>query len=118
METPILLGPLERAINHCTTHVITSKEHCIAVYIYDRCCPVMEVSSKEPNRVLVSFPTPEDENRSSFRNAVSSSHLEFLTIDKAKKPSDSRDIYPHRNPLECNFRLLHVTVNCLKEISG
>jgi hypothetical protein len=45
--------------------------------------------SKGPNRVGVSFPSPEDGNRSSFRNALLSSYLEFQTLDKAHIPSDS-----------------------------
>jgi hypothetical protein len=45
--------------------------------------------SNEPNRVGVSLLTPEDGNRPSFRNAVFSSHVEFRTMDKFHKPSDS-----------------------------
>jgi hypothetical protein len=33
--------------------------------------------SKEPNRVGVSLPSPEDGNRSRFRNVVFSNYLEF-----------------------------------------
>jgi hypothetical protein len=51
---------------------------------------VIEVSSfKGPNTVGVSFLSPEDWNRSSFRNDVFSSDLEFRTIDKVHKHSDS-----------------------------
>jgi hypothetical protein len=56
-ETPILLGPLERAN-------------------LNRSGPLIEV----PNRVGVSLPSPEDGNRSSFRNVVFSSYLEFRNL--------------------------------------
>jgi hypothetical protein len=39
--------------------------------------------------VGVSLPWPEDGDRSSFRNVVFSSYLEFWTIDKAHKSGDS-----------------------------
>jgi hypothetical protein len=45
--------------------------------------------SKEPNRVAVSLPSPEEGNRSSFRNAVFQ-YLEFRTMDKVQKPSNSK----------------------------
>jgi hypothetical protein len=45
--------------------------------------------SKGPNRVGVSLPSPEDGDRSSFRNVVFSRYLEFRTMDEAHKPSDS-----------------------------
>jgi hypothetical protein len=45
--------------------------------------------SKGPKRVGVSFPSPEDGNRSSFQNNEFTSHLEFLTLDNAHKASDS-----------------------------
>jgi hypothetical protein len=64
-ETPTLLGPLESA-------------------------PVIEDSYfLGTNRVGAFLPTPEDGNRSSFRNFVLSSYLEFRMIDKGHKPSDS-----------------------------
>jgi hypothetical protein len=44
----------------------------------------MSVLFKGPNRVGVSLTSPEDGNRSSFRN-VFSSYSEFLTIDKVQK---------------------------------
>jgi hypothetical protein len=46
--------------------------------------------SKGPNSVGVSPQSPEDAKRSSFRNAVFSSYLEFLTTDKVHKPGDSQ----------------------------
>jgi hypothetical protein len=42
--------------------------------------------SKGPNRLVVSLPLPEYENRSSFWNVVSSSCLEFWTMEKIHKP--------------------------------
>jgi hypothetical protein len=41
------------------------------------------------NRLCVSLPFPEDGKRSSFRNVVFSSYLEFLAIDEVHKLSDS-----------------------------
>jgi hypothetical protein len=49
--------------------------------------------SKGPNRVGVAFPSPEDGNRSSFRNVMFSSYLEFRTTDKVQKPADSESIF-------------------------
>jgi hypothetical protein len=45
--------------------------------------------TKGPNRVGVAHSSPEDWNRSSFRNIMFCSHLEFRTMDKVQKPSDS-----------------------------
>jgi hypothetical protein len=45
--------------------------------------------SKGPNRVGVSFPSPEDGNRSRFRNFLFSSCLQFRTMNKFHKPSYS-----------------------------
>jgi hypothetical protein len=42
---------------------------------------------KESNRVGVSLPSPEYYNRSSFRNIVFSSYLEFWTMDSVQKSS-------------------------------
>jgi hypothetical protein len=47
--------------------------------------------SEGPNRMGASFPSPEGGNRSSFRNVAFSSYLEFRTMDKVQKPSDSQD---------------------------
>jgi hypothetical protein len=44
-----------------------------------------------PLRKSDSLPSPEDGNRSSFRNAVFSSYLEFRALDKGEKPSDSEE---------------------------
>jgi hypothetical protein len=42
--------------------------------------------SERPKRVCVSLPSPEDGNRSSFRNVVFSMYLEFRTMDKVQNP--------------------------------
>jgi hypothetical protein len=44
----------------------------------------------KPNRVGVSLRSPEYGNRSSFRNVLFSSYLEFRTVGKVQKPSDSK----------------------------
>jgi hypothetical protein len=44
--------------------------------------------SKGPNRVSVSLASLEDGKRSSFRNVVFSTYLEFRTMDKVHKLSD------------------------------
>jgi hypothetical protein len=43
-----------------------------------------------PSRVGFSFPLPQDEIRPSFRNVVLSGYLEFRTMYKIHKPSDSK----------------------------
>jgi hypothetical protein len=47
------------------------------------------VLSQGPNRVRVSLLSPEDVNRSAFRNVVFSSYVEFPTMDGVHKSSDS-----------------------------
>jgi hypothetical protein len=44
--------------------------------------------SNRPNRVIISFPSPEDRNTSCSWNMFSS-YLEFWALDKVQKPSDS-----------------------------
>jgi hypothetical protein len=51
--------------------------------------PVDPKISKGPNRVGVSLPSPEDGNRSSFRDVVFSGYLEFQTMDRVLKLSES-----------------------------
>jgi hypothetical protein len=46
--------------------------------------------SKRPNWVGVCLLSPEDRNISSFRNVLFSIYLEFRTVDKVHKPSDSK----------------------------
>jgi hypothetical protein len=50
------------------------------------------ILSKDANRVGVFLHSPEDGNRSSFRNVVFYNYLEFWTLDKVKKPSESEYI--------------------------
>jgi hypothetical protein len=55
--------------------------------------PVIEVSPLlETNGIEVSCPSFGDGNRFSFKNIVFSSYLEFQTMDKIHKPSDSEHI--------------------------
>jgi hypothetical protein len=58
-------------------------------------CPLIEVSSlsKGPSRIGVS-PSPEDENRSSFRNVVFSAFLEYWNMDQVQKPINSECYTP------------------------
>jgi hypothetical protein len=65
---------------------------------------------KRPSRVDVSFHSPEDGNITSFRNIVYSSYLEFRTMDKVRKTSDSQCCTPKSEPFRfysvfsyCNF---------------
>jgi hypothetical protein len=54
--------------------------------------------SKRPNRLGVSLSSPGNGNRSSFRNVVFSSYLEFWTMDKVQKPSGSECYTPSLEP--------------------
>jgi hypothetical protein len=60
--------------------------------------------SKGPKIVDASFPLPEEGNRSSFRNVVFSAHLDFWTMDKVHKPSDSECYAPSSE----SFRTYHM----------
>jgi hypothetical protein len=67
-------------------------------------------TARTPKRVYlyVFLPSPENRNRSSFRNFVFSSYLEFRTIDKVHKPSDSehtRTMSTSEPP--CDLRDIH-----------
>jgi hypothetical protein len=71
--------------------------------------------SKGPNKVDVSLPSPEDRNRPSFRNIVFSTYLEFLTMAKIHKPSDSEWYTPSSEPLDSSrirVHFSHAHVNC------
>jgi hypothetical protein len=68
---PILLGLLDR-VNLC---------HWITRFAL----------SKEPNRIVVSLPLPEDVIRSTFRNLLFI-YLESRTMDKVHKPSNSKEL--------------------------
>jgi hypothetical protein len=50
---------------------------------------VIEFTCNGTKGVGVSLPSPEDGNRTSFRNVVSSCNLECRTIDKVQNPVDS-----------------------------
>jgi hypothetical protein len=64
------------------------------------------VPFKGPNRADVSLPLFQDANRSSFRNAVLSAHLEFRTVDKAHKLSVSECYAPSSEQLRTTFASL------------
>jgi hypothetical protein len=49
--------------------------------------------------VCVSHPSPEDGNRSSFRNVV---FLEYLKMDKVQKPSNPKCYNPSSEPFRIN----------------
>jgi hypothetical protein len=51
--------------------------------------------SKGPNKVGISFPLPEDGNRTSLRNVMSSIYFEFRLMDKVQKSSNS-EVEPFR----------------------
>jgi hypothetical protein len=57
----------------------------------------LDLFPRDPT-VGVSRPLPEDENRSGFLNVMFSGNLEFRTMDKAKKPSDSECCTPSSEP--------------------
>jgi hypothetical protein len=63
----------------------------------------ISVLSKVHNRVCVSFPSPEDGNRSNFQNAVLSSYLELWTMDKDLTPSDSECYTPLSDLLDSTY---------------
>jgi hypothetical protein len=65
-KTPTLLGPLESAGQWLRL-----------------------ARFKGSSKVDVSFPLPEDGNRTDFRNVVFSGYIQFRTMDNVQKPSDS-----------------------------
>jgi hypothetical protein len=56
------------------------------------------VLSNGPNRVDVSLPLPEDGKKSSVCNLMFSNYLDFRTMDKVQKPSDSECYIPSSEP--------------------
>jgi hypothetical protein len=52
------------------------------------------------NTVGVSLPSPEDGNRSSIQNVMSSSYLKLWMIDKSHKPNDPDCYLPTSEPLK------------------
>jgi hypothetical protein len=83
---------LQRAnLNHCTQS--SYLEYLLCWVQFNQVHWLRLALSKGLNRVGVSFPSPEDVNRSSFRNVVFSSYLEFLMKDTVHEPSDSQNQY-------------------------
>jgi hypothetical protein len=63
--------------------------------------------SKRPNTLGVSIPTSEDRNRSSFRNVVFSSYLEFRTMkSRHRNPVTLNVIDHHQKPSDYTYRNL------------
>jgi hypothetical protein len=60
-------------------------------------CPVIEVSSFWEAQQSVS-PSPEGRNRSSYQNVMFSDFLEYRTLDKVQKPSNSVSYTPSSDP--------------------
>jgi hypothetical protein len=54
---------------------------------------------KGPNKVDVSFLSPEDGNISHFRKAVFSGYVEYLTIDKVHNRGEYECYAPYSEPL-------------------
>jgi hypothetical protein len=71
--------------------------------------------SKGPSRVDVCLPLREDENRSSYRNVMFSTHLELLTMDKVHKPTDS--VIHHSHNL-LDSKKIDVSVSIEKNMKG
>jgi hypothetical protein len=69
-ETPTLLDPLERA----------NLSHRLVIDVR---------SFLGTQQCFISLQSPEDGNRSGFRNVMFSSYLELRTVDIVHKPSDS-----------------------------
>jgi hypothetical protein len=59
--------------------------------------------SKGPNGAGVSLPSPEDKNRSSFRNVVLSNYLEFQTFGKVQKRGEFECYAPPSEPPRLQF---------------
>jgi hypothetical protein len=77
--TPTLLGPLERAnLDYWS-------------------------SAKGPNKLGVSLSSPEEGNRSSFRNIVFSRSLQFRTMRKFHILADSERYTHHQNALNSTY---------------
>jgi hypothetical protein len=59
-----------------------------------------------PNRVCVSFRSPEDGNIFRFQNIVFSSYLEFRTMEKSMNPINLSVIHHRQNPFDSTFTVL------------
>jgi hypothetical protein len=72
---------------------------------------------KRSNRFGVALLSPEDGNESTFQNVVFFSYLEFWTMDKVHKSSDSECYVPSSEPfifyLNCLLRLQYVWGFCV-----
>jgi hypothetical protein len=83
-----VLGPLRSAnLNHCI--------------------------QRESNTVGVSLRSPEDGNRSSFRNVVFYSYLEFRTMDKAHKLSNSECYTQLSEPFKLYMQFISIILKKL-----
>jgi hypothetical protein len=64
---------------------------------------------KRPNTVGAFIPSPDEGNRSSFQNVLLPNYLQFRTMDKVRKPSDSERYTRPSEP----FRLhMHLSLPC------
>jgi hypothetical protein len=63
------------------------------------------VTSEKTAFCIENITSPEDGNRSSFRNAVFSSFLQFRAMHKAPKPSDSECYTPSSISSDSNMKL-------------
>jgi hypothetical protein len=70
------------------------------------------IHSTGPNRVGVSCPSPEDGNRSSFRNVVFFCFfLEYRTMNKVQKPSSPECYIPSSEPFKVYFGSVALYIN-------
>jgi hypothetical protein len=65
--------------------------------------------SKGPNRVCLYFSSSEDKSRSSSRNVVFPSYLNFQTMNKDYKPNGS-ECYHCQNPLDSTSPIFYLTI--------
>jgi hypothetical protein len=73
--------------------------------------------SKGSNRLDVSVPSPEDGNRSNFRNAVFSVRLGFWTMNKIHKPSDSECYTTSSEHFRC-YRMYTIFLGCFTQLNS
>jgi hypothetical protein len=62
----------------------------------------------KPNREGVSFHSPEDESRSSFRNGMFCTYQEFRVLNKSTNPVILSVIYHLRNPLDSTYNFITI----------
>jgi hypothetical protein len=74
------------------------------------------------NHPVPSFPSPVEGNRSSFRNTIFSRYLEFKTIDRVQKPSDSECYTPTSEHLrfrqESNLLIWRLDFTCSLHVAS